>query len=108
MEFRNITSPKENIICSVPQRINIVYVNDISNTTSLNILSFADHMLLHNYTTKQMTNSKKLNDWFCAKILNLNAKKTKYILFKPNITHPSINNRYIILNERHVDRVGNK
>ena len=34
-------------------------------------------------------------------------RRTKYILFRPNITHPNITNRHIILNEHNVDRVGN-
>ena len=48
MEFHNITSPLEDIISGVPQGsilgpiLFLVYVNDISNSTSLNILSFAD------------------------------------------------------------------
>ena len=49
MEFHNITSPLEDLISVVPQGsilgpiLFLVYVNDISNSTSLNILSFADN-----------------------------------------------------------------
>ena len=48
MEFHNITSPLEDIISGVPRGsilgpiLFLVYVNDISNSTSLNILSFVD------------------------------------------------------------------
>ena len=114
------TSPLEDIISGVPQGsilgpiLFLVYVNDISNSTSLNILSFADDTTasLSSHDVAQLYNKtndelKKLNDWFCANKLSLNAKKTKYILFRPNITHPNINNRHIILNEHSVDRVGN-
>ena len=126
MEFHNITSPLEDIISGVPQGsilgpiLFLVCVNDISNSTSLNILSFADdttasfssicYGIKHDVTqlyNKTNDELKKLNDWFCANTLSLNAKKTKYIHFRPNITHPNTNNRHIILNEHHVDRVGN-
>ena len=80
----------------------------------MNILSFADDTTasfpshdvaqLYNKTNDEL---KKLNDWFCANKLSLNAKKTKYILFRQNMTHPNIDNRHIILNEHNVDIVGN-
>ena len=50
----------------------------------------------------------KLNNWFCVNKLSLNAKKTKYILFRPTATYPDLNNMYIYtLNELLLDRIGN-
>ena len=45
--------------------------------------------------------------WFCANKLSLNAKKTKYIIFRPNLVHPDIQDRNITLNGHMVDRIGN-
>ena len=53
------------------------------------------------------TEIAKLNDWFCANKLSLNAKKTKYIIFRPNLVHPDIQERNITLNGHMVDRIGN-
>ena len=120
MVINDVTSSMEKIACGVPQGsilgpiLFLIYVNDISNSCELNILSFADD------TTASFSESDvtllcqkvnlelaKLNDWFCANKLSLNAKKTKYILFRPTVTYPDLRNRHIMLNGHPVDRIGN-
>ena len=46
------------------------------------------------------TEIAKLNSWFCANKLSLSAKKTKYIIFRPNLVQPDMQDRNITLNER--------
>ena len=41
---------------------------------------------------------QKLEVWFMANKLCLNAKKAKYILFRPNVTVPKSHTNCIVLN----------
>ena len=120
MDLYNIKSSLADITCGVPQGsilgpiLFLIYMNDISNSTNLHILSFADD------TTVTMSSPdvfglyaimnmelEKLNDWFRANRLCLNVKKTKYILFRPTTNYPKTINENIYLNGQQVDRVGN-
>ena len=120
MVINDVRSSMEKIACGVPQGsilgpiLFLIYVNDISNSCELNILSFADDTtasfsesdvtLLYQKVNLELA---KLNDWFCANKLSLNAKKTKCILFRPTVTYPDLRNRHIMLNGHPVDRIGN-
>lgn len=91
----------------------LIYVNDICNSTSLNILSFADDTTISAWGrdptslyTKMNTELKNLTDWFRANRLCLNVKKTKYILFNPSHSQIITGNNQIILNDSPVDRIG--
>ena len=88
MVINDVTSSMEKIAYGVPQGsilgpiLFLIYVNDISNSCELNILSFADDTtasfsesdatLLYQKVNLELA---KLNDWFCANKLSLNAKK---------------------------------
>ncbi len=97
MDIYDMKSSTESLICGVPQGsilgplLFLIYVNDIANSTTLQILSFADD------TTASMSSAniqslyrnmnvqlEQLNTWFRANRLCLNVKKTKYILFRPH------------------------
>ena len=84
----------EIISCGVPQGsilgplLFLIFVNDLSQATSLDPIMFADDTnlfysnkdiaLLYEFVNKELVN---INTWFQANKLSLNADKTKYILF---------------------------
>lgn len=93
VDIDNTKSLPCSIKCGVPQGsilgplLYLIYVNDIANSTTSNVLSFADD------TTLYMANSNinelyelaniemnNLYQWFCANKLSLNPTKTKYII----------------------------
>ena len=87
------------IICGVPQGsilgplLFLLFVNDLTQSTSLDPIMFADDTNLF-YSNKnidtlfEIVNKEliKINTWFQANKLSLNANKTKYIFFhKPRL-----------------------
>ena len=96
MVINDVTSSMEKIACDVPQGpilgpiLFLIYVNDISNSCELNILSFADDTtasfsesdvtLLYQKVNLELA---KLYDWFCANKLSLNANKLSIFCSDP-------------------------
>jgi len=118
MELDSIKSIFETLTCAVPQGsilgpiLFLVYVNDICNSTNLNIFSFADDTTitassndivdLYNTMNNEL---KSLDHWFRANRLCLNVKKTKYILFRPGNIYVDTANLNIILNDQVIDQI---
>ena len=87
------SSSYASMTCGVPQGslLFLIYINDIQNCTSLDLLSFADDTTVyssHSNITQLFNNMNKelneLTDWFYANKLSLNVNKTKYTIFTPN------------------------
>ena len=65
----------------------VIYINDTSNSTSLNLLSFADDTTIYqsdydidNLSTTVNQELNKIYNWLCAKNLCLNIQKTTLFL----------------------------
>ena len=116
MEILSCSSSLETIFCGVPQGsilgpiLFIIYVNDIYRSTKLKTLCFADdttcsfssnniQQLYH--TMNQELNL--LNTWSRSNRLSLNAKKTKYILFGPQINQINLDAFEIYINNQRID-----
>ena len=94
LEIYDIKSEYADITCGVPQGsilgpiLFLIYINDIGNSSKLNLLSFADDTTLYqsgdNYLTLMQNLNSEINStfkWLCANRLSLNIKKTKYMIF---------------------------
>ena len=86
-----------------------IYINDIQHPTSLHLLSYADDTtiyadsnadILYAETNKQLI---KLDDWFRANKLSLNAKKTNYSIFSSTKCTQETN-RTLTLNNTTINR----
>ncbi len=117
LELYDIKSSMETILCGVPQGsilgpiLFLVYVNDISRSTPLSILSFADDTTvstsapdIHTLYRTMNYELDQMSEWFKANKLCLNVKKTKYILFRPTTNYPQNVVEQIVLNGQNVDR----
>lgn len=69
----------------------LVYVNDINTNNDNNTLCFADDTTIfvssanpHELFLKANESLNKAYDWFCANKLNLNTKKTNYMIISPH------------------------
>ena len=67
-----------------PPVLFLIYINDISNSTSLNLLSFADDTTIYHsdcdidHLTVTLNHElKNIYNWLCANKLCLNVKKTQ-------------------------------
>jgi len=90
-----------------------LYVNDIGNSCTGNILSFADDTSLYISDsrldclyTEANRQINGLYDWFCSNRLSLNAKKTKYIVIRPKHMRQDLTHLFIYINNPPLDRVG--
>ncbi len=103
------------ITCGVPQGsilgpiLFLIYINDISCCTKLNLLSYADDTTmyssdanLHNLEIVTNIELRKLDEWFRTNKLALNVSKTKFSIFSPNKIKS--NNIQIAINDTNIER----
>jgi hypothetical protein len=120
VEIDNHKSNMCKIECGVPQGsilgplLYLIYVNDISQSTQANILSFADdtslylsHRDIHTLFEKANVEINNLYDWFCANRLSLNAKKTKFIVINGLSKKCDFTNKTVSINETPLTQIGN-
>ena len=98
--IENTSSRQKLIKYGVPQGsilgplLFLLYINDISSSTKLNLISFADDTTVYynGIITQNAINEfnielNKLHTWLCENELLLNIKKTKFMVFGPSIYH---------------------
>jgi hypothetical protein len=120
MNIDNVNSPLELIQFGVPQGsilgpiLFLLYINDIHKSTSLSILCFADDttVSISSNNIQELFNKMNLellsiSEWLRANKLCLNTQKTKYIIFRPSVTHRLIDNYHIQIDEQNIERIGN-
>lgn len=112
IEINNCKSPLINMTHGVPQGsilgpvLFLIYINDIVNSSSLNLLSFADDTTVYysgydieHLVIKVNQELKQLYNWLCANKLCLNVKKTHFCVFSPVNSNYEVNNSIKINNE---------
>jgi hypothetical protein len=120
MNIDNVNSPLELIQFGVPQGsilgpiLFLLYINDIHRSTSLSILCFADDttVSISSNNIQELFNKMNLelhsiSEWLRANKLCLNTQKTKYIIFRPSVTHRLIDNYHIQIDKHNIQRIGN-
>ena len=98
LEYHNTKSNLEDITCGVPQGsilgpiFFLLYINDIKNCTTSNLVSFADDTTIYYSSPNQNELFQKVNeelielyDWLCVNKLSLNISKTIYSIFGPSV-----------------------
>jgi hypothetical protein len=105
VQFNEISSTNNNIICGVPQGsilgplFFLLYINDLPNATGLaECLLFADDTsILLSYTDQEYLTTtlnaelKKLNIWMKTYKLSVNINKTIYVIFSSKQKTTKIN-----------------
>ena len=107
-EINNCKSALTNISTGVPQGsilgpiLFLLYINDINNCTSLNLLSFADDTTIYrsgpyNKELFDEVNYEliKIHTWLCTNKLSLNVKKSKVCIFSPPNSRYTLGNNCI-------------
>ena len=118
--YKDANSLFLDILCGVPQGsilgplLFLIYINDLSNATSLNLLSFADDttVYLSGSDMKIMSDIAndelaKLSDYFCANKLCFNVDKTQLSIFGPNQNMVRFQNFKVKLNNKEISMVVN-
>ena len=85
----------------------LIYVNDINNSSNLNILCFTDDTTAYisGYNIKDLISDVNIQlqlvyTWLSCNTLSLNINKTSYTIFKPHSnTHINISNSLLINHE---------
>ena len=120
LEIYDIKSEYADITCGVPQGsilgpiLFLIYINDIGNSSKLNLLSFVDDTTLYqsgdNYLTLVQNLNSEINStfkWLCANRLSLNIKKTKYMIFNQSQAQTNHDGSHSIhINNTPLTRVG--
>ena len=119
VEFDKHNSTFCSIDCGVPQGsilgplLYLIYVNDVANSTTANLYSFADDTSLSITDSNLNTlfrianiEIKKLYDWFCANRLSLNSKKTKYIVIRSPFIKCDFSGLNLFINGASLSRIG--
>ena len=94
IEINKCISSLESITNGIPQVsilgrvLFLIYINDIVNSTSLNLLSFADDTTVYqsgsdidNLSKNVNQELKQIYDWLCANKLCLNVKKNFFFFW---------------------------
>ena len=110
-EINNCKSALTNISTGVPQGsilgpiLFLLYINDINNCTSLNLLSFADDTTIYrsgpyNKELFDEVNYEliKIHTLLCTNKLSLNVKKSKVCIFSPPNSRYTLGNNCISVN----------
>lgn len=116
IEINNAKSSVSATTCGVPQGsilgpiLFLIYINDIVNSCSIKLLSFADDTTIYasnpcldSLFTTANTELTKLFTWLCANKLSLNIKKTKYSIFS-NVQSINTSKHTILLNDISISR----
>ena len=117
--IRGADSSLKEISCGVPQGsilgpiLFLILINDLPKASKFFTILFADDTTLQ-LSSKSLQDLydlanfelSKIEDWFKANKLTLNASKTKYILFKKKKEDVNITSLKLLIDNKDIERVG--